>query len=450
MQNKYYGYKWDKQDPICKNLEYLKNVLGYTEPGDESLSTENIKQLFYPGDFDLLQKSWNDYLNGTDHSYEISYRFKHYDGSWRWLKESGLANKFNSSNNPIAAIGSIQEITEKKNEHSQLKSILENVSIIMLRLRQNFNENLKVEYISKEALRHWNIPCETLLKDESYLCNLVYRDDLGRIRSCVNEAFRKMEFFECIWRVVSKENRIIWCKGVGTPIKDNDGSSFLDIVITDITKEKVYTEQLKESEKKYYNLFQHSPQPSWVYDLETLAFLNVNTAATEKYGYSKDEFLKMNLANIRPKSEVEVMERQVQTTRKNYQQLFDGYYKHRTKNGEILTVHIYSSPITYNGQNCRQIIAIDISEKMKYLKFIENQNKSLKKIGWMQSHELRAPLVRLMGLTNLLAENDAICNEERHYINTEITNSANEMDLMTKSIAKIINEAQLKEDTNEI
>ena len=68
----------------------------------------------------------------------------------------------------------------------------------------------------------------------------------------------------------------------------------------------------------------------------------------------------------------------------------------------------------------------------------------------MQSHELRAPLVRLMGLINLLNDHESICKEEMKYINTEIINSANEMDIMTKNIAKIINDTQLKEKENDL
>ena len=38
---------------------------------------------------------------------------------------------------------------------------------------------------------------------------------------------------------------------------------------------------------------------SWVYDFETLEFLEVNGAAIERYGYSREEFLKMRLTDIR-------------------------------------------------------------------------------------------------------------------------------------------------------
>ena len=48
---------------------------------------------------------------------------------------------------------------------------------------------------------------------------------------------------------------------------------------------------LAQSEEQYRLLFEGNPHPMWVYDVETLAFLAVNDAAVESYGYSRDEFL---------------------------------------------------------------------------------------------------------------------------------------------------------------
>src|SRR5690554_733658 len=67
---------------------------------------------------------------------------------------------------------------------------------------------------------------------------------------------------------------------------------------------KEISRHLKESEKRYRDLFHLSPQPMWVYDVETLAFLDVNQAAVEHYGYSKEEFLSMTILEIRPPDEV--------------------------------------------------------------------------------------------------------------------------------------------------
>ena len=48
----------------------------------------------------------------------------------------------------------------------------------------------------------------------------------------------------------------------------------------------------------------HVPYPMWIYDLESLAFLDVNAAAIETYGFSREEFLKMTLLDIRPSEDV--------------------------------------------------------------------------------------------------------------------------------------------------
>ena len=50
----------------------------------------------------------------------------------------------------------------------------------------------------------------------------------------------------------------------------------------------------------YRLLFEANPQPMWVFDVETLAFLAVNDAAVRHYGYSRDEFLDMSIMDIRP------------------------------------------------------------------------------------------------------------------------------------------------------
>ncbi|MEP6733308.1 MAG: two-component regulator propeller domain-containing protein [bacterium] len=55
---------------------------------------------------------------------------------------------------------------------------------------------------------------------------------------------------------------------------------------------------LRTSEERYRSLFDANPQPVWVHDVETLAFLAVNPAAMSHYGYSAEEFSAMTLADI--------------------------------------------------------------------------------------------------------------------------------------------------------
>ena len=68
----------------------------------------------------------------------------------------------------------------------------------------------------------------------------------------------------------------------------------------DVTDRWRAEEELRNSEKQYRLLFHGNPNPMWVFDLETQAFLEVNEAAIKHYGYSREEFLTKTLADIRP------------------------------------------------------------------------------------------------------------------------------------------------------
>jgi len=55
---------------------------------------------------------------------------------------------------------------------------------------------------------------------------------------------------------------------------------------------------LRTSEEHYRDVFEASPLPMWVWDDETLDIVAVNQAAVAHYGYSRDEFLRMNVREM--------------------------------------------------------------------------------------------------------------------------------------------------------
>jgi len=140
----------------------------------------------------------------------------------------------------------------------------------------------------------------------------------------------------------------------------------------------------------------------WVYDTSTLCFLLVNNAAVKHYGYSREEFLDMTIDKIYPADELENLHKNIHATRKGNLD-FKGITIHVKQNNQAFPVEIRSNPIEINGKVGRLVLATDITERTRYVNDIEEQNKRLKHIAWIQSHKVRAPLARVMSLSDLLS-----------------------------------------------
>ncbi|TZF84572.1 PAS domain S-box protein [Pedobacter sp. BS3] len=201
--------------------------------------------------------------------------------------------------------------------------------------------------------------------------------------------------------------------------------------------------ELAESEKRYSDLFHSSPQPMWVYDLDTYMFLDVNTAAIKQYGYSREEFLSMDVLAIRPPEERQKMLDAIGLSKKQQSGIFyHGVYVHRKKSGELIHVDIQTNPLPYKGRNASVVLATNITERLNYIRAIEKQNARLQEIGWIQSHVVRAPLARIMGLIDIL-KNCRGTDINQDELLQHILVSALEMDTIIKDIVSRAEQIEL-------
>jgi PAS domain S-box-containing protein len=170
------------------------------------------------------------------------------------------------------------------------------------------------------------------------------------------------------------------------------------------SERKKIVSSLEKSEKKYSELFHLSPLPMYVFELETLNFLDANDAFIKHYGYAREELLRMNIKQIRPPEEIPALEIGLLRDSKDHKDNSLGVYKHLKRNGELIEVDIQSNFIQFKGKNAKVTIATDITERLNYIKAIEYQNEKLREISWIQSHIVRAPLARIMGLIPLIKD----------------------------------------------
>ena len=175
------------------------------------------------------------------------------------------------------------------------------------------------------------------------------------------------------YEIRTSRGDVKWISATGLRI--NYKSTNADLVtIRDITERKIIEESLRESEKNYKFLFQSNPQPMWVYDKHTLKFLAVNDYAISKYGYSEEEFLSMSLYDIRPEEEFEKLDANIFVSDQTIQE--SGYWKHKSKDGRVFFVEIFSHGINFMGKDARIVLANDVTERKRVEEIIRNSEET--------------------------------------------------------------------------
>lgn len=170
---------------------------------------------------------------------------------------------------------------------------------------------------------------------------------------------------------------------------------------------KSFMSSLVSSEKQYRLMFEDNPNPMWVYDLDTLQFLAVNAAAIRHYGYTREEFMRMTIKDIRPREDHGLLDATIRKIKQGVPS--EQIWKHIRKNREIIFVDILGQKIRFRNKEARLVLARDITDKlsadmqiMNLNSFLLEQNEKLKEYGHIYSHQIRSPLASIMGLTQLM------------------------------------------------
>ena len=147
-------------------------------------------------------------------------------------------------------------------------------------------------------------------------------------------------------------------------------------------REAVARRERRSAEARYRVLFDQHPHPLWVFDRESLRFLEVNEAAVRHYGYSREEFLSMTIEAIRPPSEIPVLHDYLGRQYVGHHQA--GVWRHQKKDGTIIEVDATAHDVDLFDRPTRLVAVVDITERRRAeaaLQARERQQAAVAKLG---------------------------------------------------------------------
>jgi PAS domain S-box-containing protein len=178
-------------------------------------------------------------------------------------------------------------------------------------------------------------------------------------------------------------------------------------------------------------------------DPYTGSIVDANPSASSYYGYEIEELKTKNLLDVNYTFVTHPEEMETAT----HQVLGSGkgkfLFNHKLKSGELRSVEVFCSKIRVDNRELVHEIIQDVTDRNNFYNAVVKQNETLREIAWIQSHIVRAPLAKIMGLVQLLQDSK---DEEDEYtfdfVLGAILNAATELDKVILDISEKSNSAK--------
>ena len=249
-------------------------------------------------------------------------------------------------------------------------------------------------YASPSIERVLGLSPEELHGTDSFL--RVHPEDLALVRGTLQEAIENPDRTAKVqFRYQQKDGTWKRMELIGQNRLSDPDIGGLVTNWRDVTDRWRAEEELRRSEKQYRLLFQDNPNPMWVFDLETLAFLEVNESAILHYGYSREEFLAMKMSDLR------LVEGGSHPTGVHLTDAESGrVWKHRRKDGAFIDVEVVWGPMVFRNRFAALTMVTDVTERRRN----EHRNQVFSKL----SHRLSSATTAAEAATIICEASDAL------------------------------------------
>jgi PAS domain S-box-containing protein len=338
--------------------ENLYKIYGL-EYGNEKITFEMFLSRILPEQRERIELRMNNALAECMTSLSEEFLFKTASGEYRNFYDRAYI-KYDSEGKPLRILGAMQDITEREKIKQQIIREKELSDTLI-----NALPGIFCLYTKDGKLLRWNRNFETVTGYSGKEISQLHPLDLIDIKDRPLAKEKMTNVFlagsdEVESDFLSKSGEKIPYFLTGQVI-EYEGETCLMGVGLDFSERKKAAEVLVQSEQKYRLLFYDNPSPMWMSTLPDLNIIDVNEAAIKQYGYSREEFLKLTLKDMRPAEDVPHFLEEIENidlSIKNNRQ-----WRHKKKDGNIIQVEVKTNAIFYEGKQVWLSMLQDVTEK---------------------------------------------------------------------------------------
>lgn len=334
-----------------------------------------------------------------------------------------------------------KSLYEKERENTyQLQSMIANLPGFIYRCKND--EHWTMIYVSNGCKAITGYTPDDLVDNKTISFNEVikepYREYLyKKWQQTIDDKLPFYEEYEI--NTASGETRWVLEQAVAMYSENDNKVQYLIGYIDDITQKKALDEALSKSESKYRYLFDNNPAPMYIYDEETLQFLEVNGAAIAQYDYTREEFLQRTIKDMRPQEDIALLLNDIRSTPQKFNRA--GTWRHQKKNGELIYVDIVSHRLEYEGKKARLIISTDITQRVELQQELVKAKEKAEESDRLKSsflanmsHEIRTPMNSILGFSELLKDAQFDDQQKEEFIRIITINGNNLLSIINDII----------------
>ncbi len=363
----------DKHGKIVSVTEKWLEKLGYTE--DEVLGRKSTDFLTDKSKQFAIDEVLPNFFK-TGHSEDIPYQYVKKNGDIIDVLLSATSEQ-TKDGKIVRSMASLIDITERKHAEEALLESEQNFRLLVE------NQNDMVVKVDTEGRFQFVSPsyCKVFGNTEDQLLGQkfmlkVHEDDHESTAKEMEKLYRPPHTAYVEQRAMTKDGWR-WLGWMDTAVLDVEGNVTSIIGVgRDITDRK----RAEQNTRDLANILERSLNEIYIFDTESLKFINVNFGARENIGYSLEELSKMTPLDIKPEFTRESFMQLIEPLKNNTKELISIEAVHKRKNGSTYDVDVHLQLSEFNGKSVLVEIILDITET-KRLQKLESRAQRLEMAG---------------------------------------------------------------------